>query len=43
MHEYHCLKFEIIYNILKIYTYIITSIQSSLIAARMIILIQDMT
>jgi len=30
-------------NILKIYTYIITSIHSSLIAARMIVLIQDMT
>jgi len=32
-----------IYNNLKIYTYIITYIHSSLIVARMIVLIQDMT
>jgi len=31
------------YNILKIYTYIITFIQSSLTATRMIVLIQDMS
>jgi len=43
MYEYHCLKFYMIYNILKIYTHIITSIKSSLIVAQMIVLIQDMT
>jgi len=39
MHEYHCLKFDMIYNILKIYTYTITYIHSSLPTARMIVLI----
>ena len=48
MYEYHSLKFDMIYNMWKIYIYIyiyiyITYIHSSLIAAWMIVLIQDMT